>query len=302
MNHPVYWIDFLSQTLSGTELCRLFTKGGSRFDNPLKLYIEKSYTFIEIKPKKPMKTKILSFVVLFTISCGLYAAKPPVRRGGHRDGGKLVIGVSAGAGIPMGAYGTADNVAVKDTSHTNGWAKTGFHFNVHIGYKFSDYIGGMAMIGGNMNGFNTTAYDSKNNPLASNGATTATSHYIGSYLAGPFLNLPVSDNFAITIRALAGLMTAKYAELTGTEGSFSGVSKIASVSTFGYDAGAGVKIGITDAMGFALNVDYLGGTPVFKSETVTVNTAIGSSTHTYAFTHAMSTGIVNASVGIVLCF
>jgi opacity protein-like surface antigen len=255
-----------------------------------------------------MKITFLSLLTLFMFSSGLHATNAPVRKGGRGDGGKLIIGVSVGAGIPMGAYGTADNktivvhnVTVTDTSNRNGWAKTGFHFNANIGYKFTDNIGGMLMIGGNMNGFNAAAYDTKNYPHAA-GTTTATSHYIGSYLVGPFLNLPVGDKFAITARVLVGLMTAKYADLTETSGALSSVSKVASVSTFGYDAGAGVKIGITDAVGLALNVDYLAGNPTFKSETVTVNSPIGNSSHTYTGTSAMSTSIVNASVGIVLSF
>jgi hypothetical protein len=247
-----------------------------------------------------MKNKTLSFIVLFSISCGLLAANPPVRRGGHNDGGKLIIGVSVGAGIPMGAYGTKDNTPSNDTSHINGWAKTGFHFNANLGYKFTDNIGGMLLLGGNLNGFDAAAYDTKNRSNFYNGTTTATSHYIGSYLVGPFFNFPVGDKFAITARVLAGLMTAKYADRTYTSGSVTAVGKFASVSTFGYDAGAGVKIGLTDVLGIALNIDYLGGTPTFKSQTITTSSPYGSNSHTYTGSEAMSTGIVNASVGIVL--
>jgi hypothetical protein len=241
-----------------------------------------------------MKTTLLSFVTLLTLSSGICTAK------GGGDDSKILIGVSVGAGLPMGAFGTADNTPANDNSHINGWAKTGLHFDLNAGYKFTDNIGGMLMIGGNMNAFNASAFDAKNPHPGY--TTTATSHYIGSYMVGPFLNLPVGDKFAITARVLVGLMTAKFAEITETAGSSTFVTKYATPSTFGYDAGAGVKIGLTDALGLAINVDYLGGTPTFVSYTTTANTAIGSSATTHTGSAAMSTGLVNLSVGIVLGF
>ncbi len=241
-----------------------------------------------------MKTTILSILAIFTLSTGTCVAK-----GGGGDDTKIVVGVSVGAGMPMGAFGTKDkNSSATDTTHTNGWAKTGFHFDVNFGYKFSDNIGGMVMIGGNMNGFDATTYDTKYNNKA--GTTTATSYYTGSYLIGPFLNFPVGDKFAITARVLGGLMTSKSATLSqdipvlGTA-----TQTMGSVSTFGYDAGVGAKIGLTDMLGLGLNADYLGGTPTFTTYTTTFGGKTSTST---GHKIAMGTGIINLSVGLVLSF
>jgi hypothetical protein len=222
-----------------------------------------------------MKTLKLLFISLFAFS---YAANAYtgddllLKKGGSNGGGKLMIGVSVGAGIPVMAFGKSDTLAHSDTTHTNGWAKTGFHFNLNAAYKFTDNIGAMVMIGGNMNGFNSSAYTTQHVPALPSGFTdtyTGTSYYVGSYLVGPLVVLPVGDKFAIHIRALFGLMTMKYSQLTDTYsnpgGSGNSVYTISGASSFGYNIGAGVKIGMTDKLGFVANVDYLGGNPTYTT-------------------------------------
>ena len=236
-----------------------------------------------------MKIFLLSFVAIFALSTGTCIAQ---------NDAKVLVGVSVGAGLPMGAYGTADKNAVGDTSHTNGWAKTGFHFNANVGYKFTDNIGGMLMIGGNMNGFDAASYDSKEGNKA--GTTTSNSYYIGSYLVGPFLNIPIGDKAAFTARLLGGLMTAKSSTLTQSLGVLGTATEtLGSVSTFGYDAGVGARFGLTDMLGLAVNADYLGGTPTFTTYTDTFG---GKTSTSSGHKRAMGTGLVNLSVGVVLGF
>ncbi|HTB30443.1 MAG TPA: outer membrane beta-barrel protein [Bacteroidia bacterium] len=248
-----------------------------------------------------MRFKILNVCAL---SCFLFMASTTMKAG---DDPKFNIGVSVGAGMPMGAFGKSANNAANDTSHTNGWAKTGFHFDVNASYYFTNNIGGMLMIGGNMNGFNTSAYISANPGTPS--TFTAGSYYVGSYLLGPTLRIPLSDKFGITARLLFGLMTVKDSKQsetwTGAGGtSYTTSSVFNSASTFGYDFGAGVKYGLTDNLGLALNVDYLGGSPNFTTYTRTTTPSGSGFPDGTSGGHKinMSTSLVNISIGVVIGF
>jgi opacity protein-like surface antigen len=234
-------------------------------------------------------------------------------RGGRRgsDDSKSFIGVSVGAGIPMGDYGSIAKQysAAADSNKTKGYASTGFHFNVKAGHLFSDNVGAMIQIGGNMNGFDKADYLSAND-LPTSATFTATSYYIGSYLVGPYVSFPIGGKLSFDIRALVGLMTASFTQVTnsGTNPGFpplipattySDVTKPNLAYCFGYNVGAGLKLNMTDKMGLALGLDYLGGNPTSSGSKDT--DTIGSSTTNTTVTHksAMSTGILNISLGLI---
>src|ERR1700752_4627577 len=71
------------------------------------------------------------------------------------DTKKLSIGLAVGLSVPMQEYHSTTSGS--DTTRTIGYAKTGFHYNVTLGYKFSKYIGAMLMVSGNINAVNTDA-------------------------------------------------------------------------------------------------------------------------------------------------
>src|SRR5580704_16801221 len=85
---------------------------------------------------------------------------------------KLSFGVNVGAGIPMGDYSKTDSTKLpisrstvnagkaNDTTKYNGFAKTGFHFNVWGQYMIAGPIGLKLMIGGTMNSFDAASYTS----------------------------------------------------------------------------------------------------------------------------------------------
>jgi hypothetical protein len=256
-----------------------------------------------------MKTRLLTLICMLTISASTFAGTdliPSKGRGRGKSSPKISIGLSVGAGLPMGNYGKSTKQGLGDST-LQGYAKTGIHFNLNFGYKFTDMIGVMIMAGGNLNGYNGSAFDANvNNPA---GTTVGTSHYIGSYLLGPFFNFAAGDKLTINVRILAGLMTASYSTVTETflPGSLFQTStqyQYGPAKTLGYDGGAGLTFNATDMVGISLGADYLGGTPVFTTFTETYSAGNSTSTPHISTNHArpLSIGIVNVSLGLVLRF
>src|ERR1700677_1516684 len=123
---------------------------------------------------------------------------------------KLSFGLNVGAGIPMGAYAKHDSTALpvagstmnagkgNDTTKLNGFAKTGFSFNVYGQYMLAGPIGVKLMIGGTMNSYDVATLNSDFANLQSkyygtstgSPTFTASSYYVGQYFIGPCLKLP----------------------------------------------------------------------------------------------------------------
>ncbi|MFI5149288.1 MAG: outer membrane beta-barrel protein [Bacteroidia bacterium] len=248
-----------------------------------------------------MKSTILS---VCTLTCLLFASSTSMKAG---DEPKMVVGVSVGAGLPMGAYGSTAKLAAGDTTHVNGFASMGFHFNVNAGYYFMDNVGAMLQIGGNMNGFNMAAYKTTYN-VPSSSTATATSYYVGSYLVGPTLRFPIGDKLGFSARVLVGLMTVKSTKWTDTYTvlgtTYTTNDYYSSASTFGYNIGAGLKYNLTDKMGLGLNIDYLGGSPNFTTENHTVSPTNSFDPNSTSGGHKrnMSTSLLNISLGFTVGF
>jgi hypothetical protein len=121
---------------------------------------------------------------------------------------KFSFGLNVGAGIPMGAYAKNDSTALplssstvnagkgNDTTKYNGFAKTGFHFNVYGQYMIVGPVGLKVMIGGTMNSYDIATYNTnydylyaKSNPNSGGLPvwTDSKSYFIGQYLIGPCL-------------------------------------------------------------------------------------------------------------------
>jgi hypothetical protein len=225
---------------------------------------------------------------------------------------KLTVGVSVGAALPMGAYGSTDTaggktaVALrgnsKDSTEANGYAKTGFHFDVTAGYLFSDNIGGMVYIGGNMNSFDISTLETQNK-VTSPATASSTNYYVGQYLVGPYLSLGGSK-LKIDIRVLVGLVTCNTTTITynnGASGAFAGSSTSSGNggSGFGYQVGAGIKYNFTDKMGLLVNVGYTGSSVAYTGYTQVSD--FGNNSQTYTNTTLKSTmalSILTTTVGI----
>lgn len=254
-----------------------------------------------------MKTKILIPLLLLILAGSEMCA------GGLDQ--RLIIGVSFGVGLPKQNFGKSDTIGRKDTTKVKGWATTGINFNLKAGFRLTKHMGVMAQAGGNINWFNTTAYLNQNfnyPVLQGSVVVNATSHYIGSYLGGPFFNAPVGKLFVLEGHALAGLLAVSYSSVSpiinfdGSTYQYTDVYKTA--YAFGYDFGAVLKYNLIDQIDLSLSADYLGGNPTLTGYSVsyigptvtppgTPPVSSGS-----ARKSVMSTGILNINVGAIFTF
>ncbi len=225
--------------------------------------------------------------------------------GGHSGGGggsKFTLGISVGAALPMSEFGTAkkDSAINSTSSIHNGFAKTGIHFDVSATYLIAGPFGLEAILGGNLNSFDAATANSLYYPHG--GATiTAPSYFIGQYMAGPALSFPAGA-LSVNVHAVVGLVTANYPTITETYSGGTTTSTGPSLSTFGYNAGLGVKFSFGGNVGLLLDVSYIGiFSPAFDYTPL-------SSTTTYLGTgtdqsnHNMTFSMVTASAGIAFSF
>ncbi|HXB11052.1 MAG TPA: outer membrane beta-barrel protein [Bacteroidia bacterium] len=227
------------------------------------------------------------------------------------DDKKLTFGVSIGAAIPLSAYGSKNTdttqAAHNDSTHReNGYASSGFHFDVTAGYRFTNNIGAMILIGGNMNSFDATTYSTVND-VKSPATYTSTSYYVGQYLIGPFVSFPAGDKLRIDIRVLVGLMMANTPTGTTTEtiGSqtATGVYSGNGGSGFGYQFGAGIRYNFTDMIGLLVNVDYAGSTLSYTGYSYKQTSPYFNYTVTNTTLKAtMALGLITTAVGVSFSF
>jgi len=229
---------------------------------------------------------------------------------------KFSIGLAAGTTIPLGAFGTS--TVGTDSTHINGYAHTGFHFNATVGYKIYKMIGAMVMIGGNINSCSppTTYFSGISFTPVPSGP-----HYLGQYLAGPYVSIPVGKKLSLEARALVGLITSSYPEITasasGTAGFFGSITastdtKYKSGAAFGYSGSVGAKYMLGSHFGLTLHVAYSGSNMKYPNYTVHTteissgyfSTAIPSvnTTNTYNTPVHMSIGMINISAGAAYSF
>ena len=251
------------------------------------------------------KQILLALTVIF-----IFASKVGVCQKNGEDK-KFSIGISVGAGIPLGAFGSKNSdttsAAQMDSTHReNGYANAGFHFDVTIGYRFINNLGVAILVGGNMNSFDATTYTSVNG-VKSPETFTSTSYYVGQYLVGPFAYFPAGDKLRITVRALFGLVTANTPTETFTTTVFSttatSVTSGNSGSGFGYQFGAGIKYNFSDNVGLLFNVDYAGSTIAYTGYTVASTFGSSSSTHeNTTLKSTMDLGIISTTLGVAFSF
>ena len=258
---------------------------------------------------------------------------------------KLSFGFNAGAGIPMGDYAKHDSTAspiasstvrysaahptgytANDTTKLNGFAKTGFHFNVYGQYRIAGPIGIKLSIGGTMNSYDAATFSSayakiwaenpSNTGVPAPTWTSSKNYYIGEYLIGPCLRLPAGAKLKIEAQVLVGLVTGSYPSLNSGTLSVSGpgysdsytetYSTVSSVSAFGYNFSAGFEYKVAPLIGLHLNAGYTGSSFSYAnytvaqttSQTVFGVTSTNSSTQTYNVAKTMSMGILAITLGL----
>ena len=236
-----------------------------------------------------------------------------------KDSMKLTLGISVGAGLPLGNFKQADSSGITHSNKYQGYAKAGWDFNIKARYQITEHLGILAHLGGNVNEFKSYSLPGESvgvNNIEYN--VTGSNYYIGSYLIGPIFNFQISNKFELEIHGLCGLMTVNYSTITYSAGNAYSAKLLSSPistfkpdlsSTFGYNFGGSITWKFTKRIGIILGVDYLGGTPTFSGYTYYYYDYSSSSGHSSPvnghFSYSkelMTTGLVNINLGTIFSF
>jgi len=221
---------------------------------------------------------------------------------------KLSFGLNVGCGIPGGDFSKNDGTALPianakgaDTTKYNGFAKTGFHFNIYANYMFSTNVGATIVIGGTMNTFDAATLQTvanTNNTGSPAVVTSSGNYYVGQYLIGPYFAFPLgSDKVSLELKGLVGLVTANYPTIDYAEGLGTGSIAVKSGSGFGYSGVVGLKYMLTDMFGLHLDVGYLGSSISYSSSTQTQSYAGMSQSYTDPVSKTMSLSLIQVTIG-----
>ncbi|MDD4847329.1 MAG: outer membrane beta-barrel protein [Bacteroidales bacterium] len=207
---------------------------------------------------------------------------------------KSRVSIAIGPAIPMGDI---KNNHLDSSILMNGFAKTGFHFNVAYTYNFANNFGITAAFFGNVNPVNMDQYRSEyqryvkdNYPIFDNDDITFTndndkgSWTTGGLLIGPNINFYLVRHFYLEIRGLIGLGLGYSPEVHNTlmfqDLTYSYQQQSAHTESFAWNVGAGFNYRF-DRLFIRLNVDYLSNNlkftnlnikyPVFDTEQTTEN-------------------------------
>ena len=167
---------------------------------------------------------------------------------------KGFIGLGLGASIPSGDFG--DNVY---TNEDAGFAKTGAFIDLHAGYKFSEVVGGMLLVRGQIHEVDEVAPSPGTSVEADPWVTT-------SYMIGPFVSFPLNDDNSIAFeaRGLVGYAQSRTPEVIFRTGGIRTVAETDRGGGFAWLVGTGVKFNLSDAFGLGLHVDYMSTNPEFE--------------------------------------
>jgi Outer membrane protein beta-barrel domain len=236
---------------------------------------------------------------------------------GSGDFKKLHIGVDVGYSAPSGDFSSTDpskepvvQPHSTDTTHIAGYAKGGFHFNVYATYMFSEEVGAMISVGGSMNSYDITTLNSNFAAEFTTGGytgalpafTSSGGYFIGQYLIGPYISIPVGGGkLKVEIKGLVGLTAANYPTLSYNYSAL-GITESESVtvksySGFGYNVGAGLEYMMSDMLGLHFNICYGGTSVSYPGYTVTATEGTLSVNQTHSTDLAMSLGLIQVTVG-----
>jgi len=221
---------------------------------------------------------------------------------------KLSFGLNVGVGIPGGDFSKNDgsalplaNTTTPDTTKYNGFAKTGFHFDVYGTYMFSSHVGAMLSLGGTMNSFDAATLQTVANSNGGSGAvvTSSGNYFVGQYLVGPYVALPLGSNkLQLELKGLVGLVTANYPTIDYAQGLGTGTITVKSGSGFGYRFGAGLKYMVADMIGLHFDLGYTGSSITYSSSTQTQSFGSMSQSETDPVSKTMSLSLMQVTVGV----
>jgi len=245
------------------------------------------------------------FAVIFFV-CFLHLVYAGNGYNSHKDQ-KLTFSFNAGVAVPVGGFASKDSLKRNDTTHANGFAKTGFQFNIDITYRVSKHVGIAARVGGALCSFDAAGYTQAYNVPSTFTVSASGKHYVGEYLIGPYFYLPASDNFGFEIKLLGGIVSSAYPEYTiasNIPNNYTSTTyKYTQASGFGYAFSFGGRLKVDENVAVLASVTYTGSDAKYNG--LLVN---GSTTTNYGYSdlstsiRTMELGVVSITLGVGITF
>ncbi len=231
-------------------------------------------------------------------------------------GKRFSFGYNYGSSIAKGAYGMNNTsklpisrLTKQDTTELNGYAKTGFHYDIYFTYEFIPHLSAMLAVSGDQSNYdiNTLAtqyysFFAPNTRLA----TTGDNYYIVQYLIGPYLNPRIVGNLHFELKVLVGLTTANYPGISYIIEPNLQVANYTNYifqkgSAFGYNIGGGFNYGAVIGpigLGAHLNLNYEGSTVTYPGYSITNYTGSNVQSSNYNIPKTMVINILQLTVGL----
>jgi hypothetical protein len=141
---------------------------------------------------------------------------------------KLIFSIDGGVSQPLGQYASKDQSGLPASSiiegnseNMNGYALTGYCFNVSITYKFNHSIGLIAKTEIDINSFDVNTFNSQitsywntcSTPQLAN-YSVITQYHVYSYQLGLCGTIPLNNKLSLEAKTLVGYSTANFPTLT----------------------------------------------------------------------------------------
>lgn len=221
---------------------------------------------------------------------------------------KFTMAFNAGVAIPTGGFAKKDTLPYyHDTTHAYGFAKTGFQFNIDLSFRFATNFGVAGRVGGALCQWDAAGYTQvykipSNETVSPNGK-----HYIGEYLLGPYFYFPASDNFAVEVKLLLGLISSSYPEYSvysNVPGNYASTTIKYSVgSGFGYALSVSGRLKVEENIAIVASANYSGSQMKYPGLLYTATTPSSYGYSVLSTTvRTMSLGIVSFTLGFAITF
>lgn len=187
---------------------------------------------------------------------------------------KLFIGFSIGTAIPTKDF-ASHNVSGSfwdfnstDSTRLQGFAKTGFHFDISATYLFTTSFGIIAQFSDNTNNFDLSSFSSvMGYPAFAN----TTLYRTKEYLAGPYFSYTATPKLNLDAALLVGLVHNSYPTLTLKLNDTLDYTRELdnSKNVFGFCISAGMSYNLTTRVYLTINIAYTQATLLYPTWTET---------------------------------
>ena len=233
------------------------------------------------------------------------------------DDKKFSIKISAGAAIPLGDFGSTNvkgsfwDFNSIDSTRLQGFATTGFHFDISLAYYIHDFFGISLMIGDNINGIDLNAF-SLAVGFPATVSSSSTNYSTAEFLIGPVFNFNLASKLKLTAGIYIGLARNNYPEFTiSLNDTLTDTRTLQNGNlSFAYSVSGGISYAVTDNIDITADVSYTGVALHYPSWTDTYQAISTNPAYYYlplSFNHpnnktTMATGILKPCIGVVFKF